>query len=237
MTRKLQPELLDLLPPQDRGAIRSRQDLYRLNLLMAHPRLVHEALLTAGSPQTPARLVELGAGDGRFALRLAGLLVERWPSLRAILVDRLAIVEDRTRQGFAQLGWPCETICADIFEWLDQAAVEPGDWIVANLFLHHFADHDLRRLLEMVAARCTIFVACEPRRAPGVLMFSWLVRLIGCNSVTRHDAAASVRAGFRHRELTDLWPRRRTWRATEREAGRFSHLFVATSEGHPSRKD
>jgi len=58
-------------------------------------------------------------------------------------------------------------------------------------------------------------------------LFSRAVGLIGCNRVTRHDAPASVRAGFTGRELSQLWPEPESWLLEERAAGPFSHLFVA----------
>jgi hypothetical protein len=45
--------------------------------------------------------------------------------------------------------------------------------------------------------------------------------------VTRHDAAISVRAGFRDRELSELWPDQAGWRLSEAPAPPFGHLFVA----------
>ena len=51
--------------------------------------------------------------------------------------------------------------------------------------------------------------------------------MIGCNAVTRHDAAVSVRAGFLGNELSALWPDQKNWQLTERRTGLFSHLFVA----------
>jgi hypothetical protein len=51
--------------------------------------------------------------------------------------------------------------------------------------------------------------------------------LIGCNDVTRHDAAISVRAGFRDGELSACWPIAAGWTLTEKRAPPFSHLFVA----------
>ncbi len=54
-----------------------------------------------------------------------------------------------------------------------------------------------------------------------------LLPLIGCNRVTRHDAAVSVQAGFTGAELTALWPA--GWRITESAAGLFTHSFIATS--------
>ncbi len=50
---------------------------------------------------------------------------------------------------------------------------------------------------------------------------------IGCNRVTLHDAAASVRAGFRGGELAASWPQSGGWDVEERAAGLFSHSFAA----------
>jgi hypothetical protein len=54
-----------------------------------------------------------------------------------------------------------------------------------------------------------------------------LLGVIGCNRVTRHDAKISVRAGFAENELSALWPLDQGWRLRERQAGLFSHCFVA----------
>jgi hypothetical protein len=54
-----------------------------------------------------------------------------------------------------------------------------------------------------------------------------MLGLIGANGVTRHDAAVSVRAGFKGGELSALWPANPRWRLRERRAGLFSHLFLA----------
>jgi len=59
------------------------------------------------------------------------------------------------------------------------------------------------------------------------LFCSRLLWAIGCNDVTRHDAVASVCAGFSGRELSALWPDKQNWRLTEQRTGAFSHLFIA----------
>ena len=96
-----------------------------------------------------------------------------------------------------------------------------------NLFLHHFNDVELKQLFAGIAPRCQAFVACEPRRSTFALFASRTVALLGCNDVTRHDAVASVRAGFDGDHLSRLWPDPVRWSMTERRAGMFSHLFVA----------
>jgi hypothetical protein len=55
-----------------------------------------------------------------------------------------------------------------------------------------------------------------------------MVFALGANDVTRHDAVASVRAGFRGRELSGLWPAGAAgWRLNERGIFPFTHLFHA----------
>ena len=99
--------------------------------------------------------------------------------------------------------------------------------MIANLFLHHFCEKQLRNMLSHVALKADWFAACEPRRSRVALGMSRLLGLIGCNRVTRHDAVISVRAGFLGNELSKLWPVDSGWQTTEAEAGLFSHTFAA----------
>jgi hypothetical protein len=145
--------------------------------------------------------------------------------VKATLLERREIISPETVATFKTLGWHAEVVTADVFNWLPAAAGR--DVIVANLFLHHFEDARLAELFRAVAGQARLFVAIEPRRAPWPLFCCRLLWLIGCNSVTRHDATISVRAGFSGRELSALWPADNAWQLTERRAGFFSHLFIA----------
>jgi hypothetical protein len=115
---------------------------------------------------------------------------------------------------YEQLASRAVVLRQDVFEWLRRA--DDHDVIVANLFLHHFHTAELAELFQLVSRRTRLFVACEPRRARFALVASHLLRAIGCNDVTRHDAVLSVRAGFAEKQLSALW-----------RAGLFGHLFVA----------
>lgn len=225
--RSVQPEWLDELAPAEARAQRSRRDLRRVNLWMGNLSKVVQALNHASPRPTAGRLVELGAGDGTFLLRVARRLHRRWPKTEAVLVDRLALVSPETHQGFANLGWTVQSVQADVFDWLRSAPTGPREVILSNLFLHHFAPEPLGLLLRSAAERATLFLACEPERSLGALLGARLLGLLGCNDVTRHDALVSVRAGFQGRELSSLWRRDGGWRMTERPAGLFSHLFQA----------
>ena len=226
MARAVEPEWLDTLAPDDPRAVRSRADLRRVNGLMGNARIV--AGLLRGAAAGPVRRVaEIGAGDGTFALRVARAWASSGGTPEMMLVDRVPVVAPETRNAFREAGWEARPEAADVFDWLD-AQREPCDAIFANLFLHHFADDALTRLLGAIAARTRCFVACEPRRSPLALAGSHGLAVIGCNDVTRHDAVASVRAGFAGAELTARWASPREWAIQERGRRLFSHAFVAT---------
>jgi hypothetical protein len=205
MERVIEPEALDALPYADPRAQRSRGDLRRINALMGNARHVARAL-----PADMRTLLDLGAGDGHLARRIAG------PRTKLTLLDRVAFPAS---QGEVR-------VTADARHFLSEEA-RRFDAIVANLFLHHLEREALRDLLALIACRTTLFVACEPRRSRTALAASRLTWALACSALTRHDAQASVRAGFRGRELSELWPRAPRWRLAERPAWPLGHLFVA----------
>ena len=216
--RVLTPELLDSLAADDPRAMRSRRDLVLINGIMRQQAIIARALCECPPPRS---IADLGGGDGRFMLGVARRLAKRWPGVKVLIVDQQDIVTAETRAGFEALGWQCEVRRGDVFEVLPAA-----DIITANLFLHHFDDSALSRLLDVVAARTPCFAACEPRRNRFALLASHLVGLLGCNAVTRHDAVASVEAGFSGQELSRLWPQK-GWRLTERAGFPFTHVLTA----------
>lgn len=230
MRRLVEPELLDGLPSADPQAVGSRADLRRLNYIMSHAGILSRALrpaITGHSMRSRSlRIVELGAGDGTLMLRLA----QRWAppeaSAQVTFIDQQDLVSPEMRRAFAALNWSVTSVATDVFTWLEQAA-PAVDVMLANLFLHHFQDERLGMLLRLASVRTNLFVACEPRRSPLALNACRLLWLIGCNRVTQHDAAVSVRAGFSGRELSALWPTRNEWVLNEQPAGLFSHCFVA----------
>lgn len=227
LKRLVEPELLDELSPDDPRARRSRQDLRRLNALMGNAGIVARAVARAAGSAGIKRIVEIGAGDGGFSLSVARRLALRFPGVSVALVDRQDIVSEETQRRFRELGWNCQVAQADVFDWLNRSDRQSGDFIVANLFLHHFSEVRLRKLLSLVAEGAKCLTACEPRRSRLVFASSRSLGLIGCNAVTRHDAVTSVRAGFQGKELSHLWTSDGDWFLEEREAGLFSHLFEA----------
>ncbi|MFC5461768.1 methyltransferase domain-containing protein [Massilia niabensis] len=223
--RLLEPEILDDLREDDPRAVRSRQDLGRINYVMGAAGILARAL--GAHAIVPKRIIEFGAGDGSLMLRLANRLGPRWPGVHVVLLDRQRCVAPHTRDAFSRTGWTVELRQADVADWVSGASGDQFDIALANLFIHHFDDERIIGLFNAISARTDLFVACEPRRAPLPLLASRLVGLLGANEVTRLDAVASVKAGFQGKELSSLWPASPSWRLAEHSAGLFSHVFSA----------
>jgi hypothetical protein len=227
LPRRIEPEWLDQLPPDDPRAIRARRDLRRINAWMRNSHTMTAALMRHRGCQQPRTIVDLGSGDGQFMLQVARRLAPHWPNVTIILQDRQDIVSRATCADFTTLQWQVQTSSADVFDFLAATHSSSADIITSNLFLHHFTDEELARLFAKAAQVAPLLVACEPRRAKFVVRASRLLWTIGCSDVAIHEAKVSARAGFRDRELSALWPSQGQWQLHENATGLFSHCFVA----------
>ncbi len=220
MKRIVKPETLDTLPPDDPVALRSRRDLRRINAWMQNHKTMAR-VLAENLAVAPRQITDLGAGDGNFLLQVAQ--ASRLRGLNATLLDLQKNVPAETLAEFSKCGWRAEAVVADVFDWPQMET----EVVVANLFLHHFEDDELRELFRTIAARAKLFIAVEPHRFHFPFPCAQSLRLIGCGKITRHDAEASIAAGFVRKEISALWPDKTGWWLAERRAGLFSHLFVA----------
>ena len=227
LPRLMAPELLDSLATGDPRAQRSRADLRRIHRAMATLSIVLRGLDRGTAGFVPRTLLELGAGDASMMLRLARRRARRWPNVRVTLLDRLQVVAPSTVDALIRLGWTPSIVALDVFDWLAGPDDTRRDVVFANLFLHHFPAEELQRLLRGIAARARVFMCCEPRRSAVALAGSHLIGLVGAGRVTRQDAVSSVHAGFRARELSNLWPDPQCWDIDEYPAGLFSHCLLA----------
>lgn len=182
MEREVRPELLDSMDPTDPEAVRSRRDLRRLNFLMGNDRWIADRVRRHRSAAAKG-VVELGAGEGRLAERLA-----KWGPVTAVDLA------------------PRPHGLAGAVDWLRQDAVGSvdlaGGVLLANLFLHHFEGAELRAI-GRIAARFEVLVFVEPlRTAASLALGRTMLPFVG--DVTRHDMLVSIRAGFVPGELAGL---------------------------------
>ena len=227
LMRRVEPEWLDRLAPEDPLARRSRVDLRRINRAMWTLSIVLAGLDRIAASAKPQTILDLGAGDATLMLRIAKQRKNRWPRVAVTLLDRQRHADALTLAGIRATGWEPTVVTTGIAEWLATPASSAWDIAVANLFVHHFADEALAPMLAGIASRCRAVFCCEPRRSRFALAGGRMVGLLGAGKVARFDAVVSVRAGFRGKELSALWPAGDEWTLSEYDAGLFSHCFLA----------
>jgi len=181
--RTLVPELLDSLDPLDPDAIRSRNDLRRLDWFLGGSRwILRKARLHPEAAR--AGIVEMGAGEGILCNNLAAA----FPDSTVAGLDFVPPPAGLNRR----IRW----VPGNIFQTLDsqQAGIAVG-----NLILHHFRADELQTLGRMLR-EFQVLIFSEPWRCRLALALSIFCRpFIG--RVTRHDMPASIRSGFRRGEL------------------------------------
>jgi hypothetical protein len=222
--RRLEGEWLDELPADDPRARRSRADLRRINAIMGNAR----SRRTRNCARHNTTLSWHNYRAGRRGRRLS-----RWRSARRMkvaatavtLVDRQRIVSPRTMAGFADAGATVEVAQDDVFDWLERPG-PPVDAIVANLFLHHFEDEPLSRMLALVGAAHALL----RRVRDAALRVGARERAhAGRDRLQRRDAPRCGRKRSGRDSATGSSRRYgpRALDAHRARAGLFSHLFVA----------
>lgn len=229
-TRRLSPELLDTLSPDDPAARASRRDLQRLHPILGQVGLWTRWFQEHYPARPPSSLADLGAGDGSL---LGTVLLRAYPKgghgARIFFVDRQPVVPEATLAHLRRRNWLPTVIAADGPGWVEEGP--PVDAVIANLFLHHLDESTLRRLFSGLAGKTNAVAAAEPRRGFLARWGAQALFFLGCHSVTRHDARVSVEAGFTGREISNFWPSPRGWHLQEKPAGPFTHFFFAAKTG------
>jgi len=211
LERKLEPEWLDTLPPDEPEARQSRRDLRWINRAMGNSGWFLRnlpPLLRKGE-----RVLELGAGEGELGRRLSAAGLE---------VDGL----DRMPRPS---GWTGRWHQADIREF-------EGFWeygaLVANLVLHHFSAAELAELGSRLSGGPRLILASEPaRRLRNLRVFILLGLALRLNRVTDHDGRISIGAGFLGDELPralGLGPDRWSLRCLESLSGASRMIAIRT---------
>lgn len=180
--RKLTPELLDHLPHDDPGAIRSRLDLRRVNRFMRTDSWVLRNL-----PPQPSQIVEIGAGDGH----LLACITKQSPGTPISAYD----FAPRPAHLPPAIRWHR----GDLF---NQPAPEAGGVLIASLFLHHFTNAQLSALAPWLHRFDKILIN-EPLRSKFPQMMGKLATPF-IHPITRHDMKVSIEAGFVRGELPVL---------------------------------
>jgi 2-polyprenyl-3-methyl-5-hydroxy-6-metoxy-1,4-benzoquinol methylase len=187
--RLILPELLDSLPPDQARA--SLQDLVRINRRWGGHSTLRHLLQENVTDSQPFSVLDVGAASGDM-----GACIRQWNP--AAKVTSLDYVESHLA---ASMG---ERVAGNAF----QLPFRRGsfDYVFCSLFLHHFQNEDVVRLLRgfgEVARKAVLVIDLERNPIP-YYFIAWSRPMLGWDPVTVHDGAISVEAAFHRKELEDL---------------------------------
>lgn len=186
--RLILPELLDSLPPDQARA--SLGDLVRINRRWGGHSTLRGLLLENVAKGQAFSVLDVGAASGDM-----GDCIREWYPMAQ--VTSLDYVESHLTGSGSK-------VVADAF----QLPFRPAsfDYVFCSLFLHHFQNEDVVRLLRHfgeVARKAVLVIDLERNPIP-YYFIAWSRPLLGWDPVTVHDGAISVEAAFRPNELEDL---------------------------------
>jgi SAM-dependent methyltransferase len=198
-------EVLDRpTPPAERAA--SLRDVERLNAWFGGDALtlLHVQRAVRRLPRDRiVRILDVGAGAGGLALRLARWARRRGRPIRVLAVDwdgDTARMAGRATATFPEIS----IMRADALA----LPVRAGgvDLVVSSLTLHHLtADTATAALAEMTRAARLGFIVNDLWRSRLGVALVWLVtRLLGCHWISRHDGPLSVRRSYSPAEIRAL---------------------------------
>jgi len=184
--RVICPELLDDESGPDKAA--SLRDLVRIGRYLGGHRVLRGLIGRVTRQDETFSLLDVGAASGD-----SGAII------RAVRPRAMVTSLDYRPEHLAAA--PDPRIVGDAF----QLPFRDGsfDFVYCSLFLHHFSDDAIVRLLSrfrVVARRAVLVIDLE--RGPGAYYFMWMSQwLFHWNRITLHDAPASVEAAFKVEEL------------------------------------
>lgn len=187
--RLIQPEVLDHLPPEE--ARPNLADLVRINRSFGGHSVTRHVVRQAVEGQQQFSLLDVGCASGDAAR----ILLDDYPNARITCLDYNVVNMERA---------PQPKLVADAFEL--PFGPESFDFVFSSLFLHHFTDEQVVRLLSRfhAVARKAVLICDLDRQVLPYIFLPATKLLFGWNRVTVHDGIRSVRASFRANELAEL---------------------------------
>lgn len=228
--RKLQPERMDD-PGIDRESLgESLEALAKTNRRLGGTRAVLREFARWSRTWTPGetiRILDVGTGSADIPIAIVDWAREQSFDVEITAVDlhpsTIAFAQQRTAD-YPEI----DVLKADARELTGRFAVDSFDYAHAGLFLHHLHDVDVMtvlRMMQRLARRGLIWndLVRSPLTKIAIIPFSWFGP-----EVFRHDAVASMHAGFTKREALEI--ARRVGLENVRYRQMLFHRFILTSE-------
>jgi SAM-dependent methyltransferase len=232
------PELMDDLTIGGDELVQALRELRLINALLGAAWPTLEGVLRLWwTNSRPARLniLDVGAGLGD-----ANRLLLRWAEALGVDV-RITLIDIHPETCAAAARYytydqRVNVVCGDVL----RLPLRNVDIVTAALFLHHIADDDVATVLQAMlrAARLGVVVNDLHRHPLAWAAIRLATGIFSRNRMIRHDAALSVRRGFRHDDFARLQRLAELSALTWRWRPFFRYLVIASrEEGVGNRKE
>ena len=204
-TRSLAPELMDDHGGDKRLLFRTLGHFKLINALFARNRFFAKTLAAhiGCQGQRVFTIVDVGAGGGDFALRLARQLDRRSIRARIYCIDNDPRAVEYARDRCS--GRPEIIVLHESFRHLPALPHSP-DYVFSNHLLHHLTDDDGIDLLRIVGASARIgwIVSDLERSAFWHCLFGAFASVFLRDGYTKDDGLLSIRKSFTKKELAHI---------------------------------
>lgn len=160
------------------------------------------ALLEKTPGDVPVTIIDLGCGNGDMIRAVADLGRKKERSFKLIGVDANEHTVEYARKrsaGYPEISYLKMDVLSDEFSALG------GDIVLATLFMHHFKEPEIEKLLASLLTRVrTGIVINDLHRSPVAYRLFRMISLFISNPMARNDGALSVLRGFKKRELLKI---------------------------------
>jgi 2-polyprenyl-3-methyl-5-hydroxy-6-metoxy-1,4-benzoquinol methylase len=189
--RVLKPEILDTLPPDSPDARASLADLVRINKYWGGLGTLRKLLDQTIGPDETFSFLDVGAASGDMGQEVQRLRSRARVTSLDYLASHLA-------------GGQGSRVAADAFAL--PFPEKSFDYVFSSLFLHHFSDENVVRLLAEAGrvARKKVLTIDLWRLPIPYYFIGYTKPLFGWHPVSVHDGKISVEAAFKPRELANL---------------------------------
>lgn len=197
--------MLDAGEGTDEDVARSLSDLRRINRFLGGRKVVLRAISSCLDGASPERVSLLDVGTGSADIPMA---VAEGCGLRGLetFIAAVDISERNLRISRARLGVSSEIHLVRADSMRLPFGARSFDFVTASLFLHHFRDDDVVRLLADFGriARRAVIVNDLIRNLVPYYFTRIAGPILAASFLTRNDAPVSVLRGFTPHEMNDL---------------------------------
>ena len=203
--RIYEEELLDAGAGSDEDVAKSLTDLRRINRFLGGRKVVLRAISSCldGESSQRVSLLDVGTGSADIPMAVAALCSQRGLERFIAAVD---ISERNLRVSRARLQVSSEIHLVQADSLRLPFASRSFDFVTASLFLHHFRDDDVVRLLSDFGriARRAVIVNDLVRNLVPYYFARITFPILTTSFLTRNDGPVSVLRAFTPEEMNDL---------------------------------